>query len=89
MVRGIDDDAVLDTANREEALLMTSDKDFGEIVFRQNRASFGVLLIRLEGLKPETRAEITGDALGVHERELSRTFSVLSPSTIRIRRDIS
>ena len=31
---GIDDDAVLDEANRSGALLITSDKDFGELVFR-------------------------------------------------------
>jgi len=68
---------------------MTADKDFGEIVFRQKRANFGVLLIRLEGLTPETKAKVTGDALEEHESELSRAFSVLSPSTIRIRRDIS
>jgi len=30
---GIDDDAVLDEANRSGALLITSDKDFGELVF--------------------------------------------------------
>lgn len=29
---GISDDAVLDIANRESAVLVTADKDFGEIV---------------------------------------------------------
>jgi antitoxin ParD1/3/4 len=32
---GIDDDQVLDLANRNGALLLTSDKDFGDLVFRQ------------------------------------------------------
>ena len=30
---GISDDAVLDIANRESAVLVTSDKDFGEIIW--------------------------------------------------------
>jgi len=34
MERGISDDVVLDLANREGALLLTADKDFGEMVFR-------------------------------------------------------
>ncbi|WP_217267271.1 DUF5615 family PIN-like protein [Thermanaeromonas sp. C210] len=32
---GISDDALLDLANKEKAILITADKDFGEIVFRQ------------------------------------------------------
>lgn len=31
---GISDDEVLDLANSEESLLLTADKDFGELVFR-------------------------------------------------------
>ena len=31
---GITDDAVLELANAEERILMTADKDFGELVFR-------------------------------------------------------
>ena len=31
---GIADDLVLELANRESAVLLTADKDFGELVFR-------------------------------------------------------
>lgn len=34
MEPGISDDFVLNLANREHALLLTADKDFGEMVFR-------------------------------------------------------
>jgi predicted nuclease of predicted toxin-antitoxin system len=34
---GISDDVVLDLANQEGSLLLTADKDFGELVFRQHR----------------------------------------------------
>lgn len=47
MEPGTSDDAVLNVANRESAVLVTADKDFGEIVFRQGRSSSGVILIRL------------------------------------------
>lgn len=42
MEPGISDDAVLELANREAALLLTADKDFGELVFRQRRVLLGV-----------------------------------------------
>ncbi|MBU4483463.1 MAG: DUF5615 family PIN-like protein, partial [Actinobacteria bacterium] len=31
---GISDEKVLDIANKESAVLITADKDFGELVFR-------------------------------------------------------
>jgi predicted nuclease of predicted toxin-antitoxin system len=40
MTPGITDDMVLELANQEAALLLTADKDFGELVFRQRRVSF-------------------------------------------------
>ena len=44
---GISDDEVLEMANEKTALLLTADKDFGELVFRQRRVTSGVILIRL------------------------------------------
>jgi predicted nuclease of predicted toxin-antitoxin system len=44
MEAGSADEAVLDLANREGAVLLTTDKDFGELVFRQERMTKGVIL---------------------------------------------
>ena len=44
MEPGISDETVLDMANREEAVLLTVDKDFGELVFRQGRMTGGIIL---------------------------------------------
>ncbi len=44
MEPGISDDTVLNLANKEAALLLTADKDFGEMVFRQGRSNQGVIL---------------------------------------------
>jgi predicted nuclease of predicted toxin-antitoxin system len=37
MERGVDDDFLSELANEEETVLITADKDFGEIVFRQGQ----------------------------------------------------
>lgn len=82
----ISDNAVFDRANENAALLITSDKDFGEIVFRENRLiSDGVVLLRLAGLSAEKKAEIVSDAIGEHESEFPQYFSVIAPGKIRIR----
>ena len=54
----IDDETVLEQANQNGALLITEDKDFGEIVFRQGRIHTGVVLIRLDGLSKQAKARI-------------------------------
>jgi len=83
---GIPDDTVLSKANDHRALLVTADKDFGELVFRRRQINAGVLLIRLAGLSSAAKAEIVADAVTAHERELEAAFSVLSPGVLRIRR---
>ncbi len=88
MEPGISDDIVLERANRERAVLMTADKDFGELVYRLKRASQGVVLLRLAGLSPERKAEITSTVLTKHGDELVHTFTVVSSGAVRIRRDI-
>ncbi len=47
---GIDDKGVLSAANKRMALLVTADKGFGELVFRQRLISKGVVLVRLAEL---------------------------------------
>ena len=81
----IGDDEVLRQANDRQATLLTADKDFGELVFRLNRVAAGVILVRLEGLLPETKATIVAQAIRNHEAELVHAFSVITPGMIRIR----
>jgi predicted nuclease of predicted toxin-antitoxin system len=83
---GISDDHVLDLAANEGAILVTSDKDFGELVFRQGRAHQGVILIRLHGMDPIQKAESITSAVAEHGERLARAFSVVEQGRIRLRR---
>lgn len=87
MEPGISDDVVLERATLESAILLTADKDFGELVFRQNRLSHGVILIRLAGLSPERKAQIVATAIHLHEKELDHMFSVITANSVRIRHE--
>ncbi len=86
MSPGIDDDVILAQANMENALLLTLDKDFGELVFRRGLLHTGVILIRLAGLHPTTKAQLVAKVLRERGPELLHKFSVIAPGTVRIRR---
>lgn len=82
----IDDDTVLQRANQNGALLITADKDFGELVFRQGRIHVGVVLVRLAGLSSDAKARMVSTVFANHGDELLNAFSVISPERVRIRR---
>lgn len=82
---GISDRAVIELANRESSLLLTADKDFGELVFRQGYIPRGVILIRLAGLSPEDKATLVLNAIRNHIDEMLGNFTVISRNAIRIR----
>jgi predicted nuclease of predicted toxin-antitoxin system len=82
----VNDDAVLHEANTRGALLVTADKDFGELVYRLGRAHHGVVLLRLSGLSPELKADLVADAFQNHGGEFTGAFAVISPGSLRIRR---
>lgn len=83
---GLDDDRALAEAVRQQAILITSDNGFGEMVYRQQRVSRGVLLLRLAGLSNEERAARVADAVLQHGAEMAGAFSVLDATGLRVRR---
>lgn len=86
MEPGISDDVVLALANQENALLLTADKDFGELAFRQLLHTHGIVLIRLAGLSPSRKAEMAASIVNRHIAELPHAFAVIAPGVFRIRR---
>jgi predicted nuclease of predicted toxin-antitoxin system len=84
-MRGESDAAVLQRAGREGRLVLTHDKDFGELAFRYGLpAECGVLLFRLGGADP------AGDNRRMLETMEGRQdwaghFAVVTPDRIRLR----
>lgn len=86
MEPGIADDIVLNLANQEADVLLTADKDLGELVFRQGRLTSGILHVRLAGVSPARKADVVASAVNQHSPELPGAFAVLTPGSFRIRR---
>ena len=85
----ISDESVLELANQTGSLLITEDKDFGELIFHQGRSTLGVILIRLEGLSASRKAEIVVTTVRQHENMLINNLVVVSPRGVRVHRRIS
>jgi predicted nuclease of predicted toxin-antitoxin system len=83
---GIDDEAVLLHSRQINAILLTADKDFGELVCRQRLLHAGILLIRLAGLAPDVKAVLVAAAFRRHGEELTEGFAVLSEHSLRLRK---
>ncbi len=79
IARGSTDLEILELANREEALLITYDKDFGDLVFYQHYHTNGVILVRLpETLSSLEKADIVIDVISERQNELFHAFSVIA-----------
>lgn len=82
---GARDEEVLRLANSESRLLLTNDKDFSELVYREGRVSAGIVLLRLQAQDGAQKAARLGDILpGVQER-LAGHFAVISEERVRLR----
>ena len=81
----LDDTLVLQWALDREAVLLTEDKDFGELVFRAGQSTHGVMLIRLSDLPPRKAAALVLEVVEGHGSQLPGRFAALNSKALRIR----
>ena len=84
-MRSATDAKVLDVAQLEERIVLTHDKDFGELAFRRKlSAACGILLFRLTGNQPEE--DIKRVVSVIESRtDWAGLFAVIHGDRIRIR----
>ena len=77
------DAQVLALASQEQRILVTGDKDFGDLVFvARQPAPHGVILVRAADAQPADLARLVVDALA-QEIEWGGFFSVLGSGRLR------
>jgi predicted nuclease of predicted toxin-antitoxin system len=81
----VSDTTVLATAFEKSVLLLTEDKDFGELAIRLRKPHCGILLIRLSGVESNEKALIVAETVKRHFDELRNSFSVLDHTKLRIK----
>ena len=83
-VRSLDDVDVLMLAYRDRRTLVTDDRDFGELVFREGRPHSGVIYLRLGIADLALRIDRLGYVLANHASQLDR-FLVVTRDAVRVR----
>lgn len=81
---GAEDDWVIDLAVREERMVITEDKDFGQLVYSEGRATGGVLLLRFPAPARAVMARSVVELVKQHGTRLTGRFVVLQPGRVRI-----
>ena len=81
---GATDTAVLATALLGGRLLITEDKDFGEMVFAARTPAIGVLLLRYPSSARAALPRAVLDAVAVHHGELPGAFAMIGPAGVRV-----
>ena len=77
----VDDENVLSFANNENRVLITADKDFGELIFKLGISSTGVILLRTLTTDAERRFDMIKDTL----EKAKGKFVVIKEGQIRVR----
>lgn len=81
-----DDFDVLEFSEREGRILITNDKDFGELIFRLGRPSSGVILLRLRLDSPKNRCEYISNVINKFSDKLEGYFIVVKEGGLRVRK---
>jgi predicted nuclease of predicted toxin-antitoxin system len=75
----------LTRAEAESRVILTSDKDFGDLIFRDRLTSHGVVLLRLGEMPLTDRLARLDQAWAIVEAHPAEKFIVITPSKIRVR----
>ncbi len=83
---GITDVAVLEKAIRERRIILTFDRDYGELIFKKGLPSPpGIIFFRFIPKSPEEPAECLNLLLQISELTLEGKFSVVDQDKVRQR----
>ncbi|MCD4795505.1 MAG: DUF5615 family PIN-like protein [Bacteroidales bacterium] len=81
---GISDRQILNKAYKEDYIIITNDKDFGELVFRKNLLHKGIILLRMKKETSENKIYLLSQILEYYAHLLENKFVVATEQNIRI-----
>jgi predicted nuclease of predicted toxin-antitoxin system len=82
---GATDETILHAADAEDRILITEDRDFGEMVVRQRLRVSGIILLELDRLSNAAEAAAVVDVVSVHADKLLGNLVVIEPGRVRVR----
>jgi len=77
------DKDLLIMAKAENRILITNDKDFGELIFLRNKLSAGIILIRVKGQGVQNKVKLIKRLLQRYSDKLSNNFVIITDNKFR------
>ena len=84
VARGATDEQVLERALNENRVLITEDRDFGELVYARGRSSPGVILVRFHSRARQAKPATVVEAVAKLSSRLRDAFTVVESGRARI-----
>ena len=84
--RGMADPDVLEKAHSGNWILITNDKDFGEMVFRERRQHHGVIFLRLDDERATNKIDVIRRLLAKYSDKLADRFVIATETKVRFAR---
>ena len=81
---GQPDSVILSKAIHENRIIITQDKDFGELVFKHNNTHTGIILLRLIDQKSVHKISILEEIFAKHILQIYGCFIIAKSNSIRI-----
>lgn len=79
-----EDSQIISLAEKEKRILLTNDKDFGELIYRQKLISYGVILFRLKSQDEVKKFELlNNNVLSLEVDKIEKKFIVISEKKVR------
>lgn len=78
------DEHLLQLANREQRVLITNDKGFGDLVIMQKKLSAGAILFRVKGQGSQEKIKLMRKLLMGYRDKLLNHYVIVSKSKIRV-----
>lgn len=82
---GISDTQIIQYAYNDGRIIITNDKDFGELIYRKQMPAVGVILLRLKDESSENKIKIVLEVIDKYITRLKSNFIVATENNIRIR----
>ena len=80
---------ILNLANKEQAIIVTMDKDFGELVYKELSFHYGILLLRLEDAVAEEKLSAIQNIFPTYFSQIQNNFCVYQNGKLRIRNNLN
>ncbi|MBI2010178.1 MAG: DUF5615 family PIN-like protein [Candidatus Chisholmbacteria bacterium] len=82
---GASDAAILTRAAAAKRILITSDTDFGTLVYHARLAHAGIILLRLEDERNNNKIAVLKRLIQKYQQKLPGNFVVVTETSVRIR----